>query len=100
MAESTRWMLGFYWNDTDGVGHGAVGEPNFPEYAFWHSDREVCQAAGLQVLCQLAQQGDGRDWIAHGHPDPFEVGRGAAQPDQWIRHLSQLTERDCQDALE
>ena len=85
MSEPTRWMLGFFvhggeWAD----GRSEVG---FPPYEFWHADQQACADAGEQVL---RARGDTRNWIAHGHPDPFEVGAGRHPGGQWLLSMKDL----------
>ena len=94
MVESVRWMLGFYRRGGNVDVHRWQEESEFPKFDFWHPDFEACQAAGLRVLRQLIQEGDNRDWIAYGHPDPFEVGAGRYPGGQWIESLIRLAERE------
>ena len=74
-------MLGFMWSDG-----GPNCELDFPDFEFWHADRETSKAEGRRVLAKLRSRADERDWIAFGHPDPHEVGAGRHPGGQWIIH--------------
>lgn len=44
-----------------------------------------------RVLWELRESGDTRDWVAAGHPDPFEVPRLRYYPGpNWILRSSEL----------
>ena len=82
-----RWMLGFY--HSGGAGH-PHHETDFPKVEFWHENKETCMAEGRRVLMELLARRDTRDWLAHGHPDPYAVSSGAVPPDRWILSLRDL----------
>ena len=81
-----RWMVTF-WHS----GGRSQDEPEFPEVDFWHSDKQTARAEAARVLIELAEQrGDKRDWVAAGHPDPFEVGIGKHPGGQWTLSYDDL----------
>ena len=90
MSETVRWMLGFFVHGDDEEFASGRTESGFPKYKFWHSDQRACAAAGERVLRELLVGGDTRDWVAHGHPDPFEVGAGRHPGGQWLRRMREL----------
>ena len=79
----TRWLLVFYCDN-----RGSNQEPDFPEYEFWHSNKEKCIAAGQRGLQELAERGDRREWVVCGFPDPVEVGAGRHPRDLCVLSLS------------
>ena len=87
MANTVRWMLGFFTEDDLAVCHDIA---NFPQYEFWQTDMETCIAEGRRVLTELREHGDVRVWIACGHPDPREVGSGRHRGGQWLQKSSEL----------
>ena len=85
--QPVRWMLGFYVKSS---GRVRLRELHFPEFEFWHPNRDACEAAGRRVLLELRERGDTRDWLAYGHPDPVEVSEGRHPGGQWLQELSHL----------
>ena len=83
---AVRWMLGFFVHNGEGDKH----EPNFPTFDFWQPDRDTCEAEGRRILLELRNRGDERNWIAYGHPDPYEVGAGRHPGGQWMQRLRDL----------
>ena len=62
-----------------------ANEQEFPKVAFWHPDRQSARAEAARVLVELREnRDDERNWVAAGHPDPFEVGAGRHPGGQWI----------------
>lgn len=81
-----RWILTF--------GHprgGSHSEIDFPDFDFWHADKESSMAEGKRVLKELALRDDKRAWYAAGYPDPFLVGSGQHPGDSWFISKSELT---------
>ena len=82
----TRWMVSFWHSDGS-----RKDETDFPEVSFWHPDRRTARVEAARVLIELAEvREDKRDWVAAGHPDPFEVGIGRHPGGQWILHYRDL----------
>ena len=76
-----------FWHP-DGSKRDEVG---FPSVKFWHPDRESAREEAARVLMVLREErGDDRDWVAAGHPDPFEVGAGRHPGGQWILRYRDL----------
>ncbi len=83
-------------------------EADFPSVSLWHPGRKTARDEAARVLIELRdERRDERDWIATGHPDPFEVGAGRHPGGQWILRYSDLSvgagcrksESDCQDEV-
>ena len=87
MTDKVRWMLGFYNRETNSRHQF---EDGFPEFEFWQEDEESCIREGRRVIIELRERGDTREWIAYGHPDPFEVAAGHHTHGQWILSSSDL----------
>lgn len=84
--DSVRWMVSF-WHSSG----GSKDDPDFPKVDFWYPDRESARAAAAGVLIELREEReDERDWVAAGHPDPFEVGAGRHPGGQWVLRYSDL----------
>lgn len=83
---AVRWILGFIVHN----GEGDRRELSFPLFDFWQPDRASCEAEGRRILLELRKRGDERNWIAYGHPDPYEVGAGRHPGGQWIQRLKDL----------
>ena len=66
--DGVRWMVTFWHPDGD-----RTAEPDFPKVDFWHPDKRTSRMAAARVLWELRERGDTRDWVAAGHPDPFET---------------------------
>ena len=66
--DGVRWMVTFWHPDGD-----RTAEPNFPKVDFWHPDKRTSRMAAARVLWELRERGDTREWVAAGHPDPFET---------------------------
>jgi hypothetical protein len=77
--DTVRWMVVFFHSKGR-----ARDETDFPKVDFWHPSKGASMAEGARVLRELKERGDKRDWIAAGHPDPFEVGAGRHPGGQWI----------------
>ena len=93
--DSVRWMVSFWHPDG-----GSKTEPNFPQVDFWHADRETSMAEAARVLIELREEReDERDWVASGHPDPFEVGAGRHPGGQWILRYSDLKPASPEEQL-
>ena len=89
-TKTVRWMVSFWHPDG-----GSRDESDFPEVAFWHPDRESAREEAARVLIELREErADGRDWVAAGHPDPFEVGAGRHSGGQWILRYEDLRRGD------
>ena len=85
-TKTVRWMVSFWHPDGR-----SRDESEFPEVAFWHPDRESAREEAARVLIELREErADGRDWVAAGHPDPFEVGAGRHSGGQWILRYDDL----------
>ena len=69
---------------------GSHTEPNFPNFEFWHTNKNACISEGERVLKVLALRGDKREWYAAGFPDPFMVGSGRHPADSWFISISNL----------
>ena len=66
-------------------------ESGFPSVEFWHPDRKSARKEAARVLIVLREErGDERDWVAAGHPDPFEVGAGRHPGGQWTLRYRDL----------
>ena len=78
-SSSVRWMVVFFHSKG-----GWREESDFPRVERWHPNKTASMEAGARVLQELKERGDKRDWIAAGHPDPFEVGAGRHPGGQWI----------------
>ena len=66
-------------------------EPDFPQVEFWYPDRQSARTEAARVLVELREErADERDWVAAGHPDPFEVGAGRHPGGQWILRYEDL----------
>ena len=75
---------------------GSRNEPDFPDVEFWHPDRQSARTEAARVLVELREErGDERDWVAAGHPDPFEVGAGRHPGGQWILRYKDLKRDDA-----
>lgn len=48
-------------------------EPDFPDYEYWHPNKQSAIVEGKRVLKELRSQGDKRDWYAGVHFDPFKI---------------------------
>ena len=85
-----RWMVSFWHPDG-----GWRDESDFPKVAFWHPDRRSARQEAARVLTELwEERGDKREWVAAGHPDPFEVGAGRHPGGQWILRYRDLGHGD------
>ena len=90
-VQPARWMLTF-WHS----GGSYKDELDFPQVAFWHPDRQTARQEAARVLVELKEErGDEREWIAAGHPDPFEVGSGRHPGGQWILRYSDLSKNEA-----
>ena len=70
---------------------GWKDESDFPKVEFWHQDRTHAREEAARVLIELREEReDTRDWVAAGHPDPFEVGAGRHPGGQWILRYQDL----------
>ena len=88
---AVRWMLSF-WHPNG----SRNDEPDFPKVEFWHPDRESSRAAAARVLVELREKrGDQREWVAAGHPDPFEVRVGRHTSGQWTLRYDDLLPPDA-----
>ena len=67
-AKSVRWMVSF-WHPNGSW----ETETDFPMVSFWHPDKWTSRMEAARVLWELRERGDTRDWVAAGHPDPFET---------------------------
>ena len=86
MKKSVRWMVTFWHRDG-----GWRDEPDFPQISFWHPNKLESREEAARVLIELREErGDERDWIAAGHPDPFEVGPGRHPGGQWVLRYEDL----------
>ena len=86
---TVRWMVSFWHSDGD-----SKHEPNFPKVEFWHQDKQRARVEAARVLIELRElNGDERDWVAAGHPDPFEVGVGRHPGGQWVLRYGDLKPR-------
>ena len=66
-------------------------ESDFPKVEFWHPDRASAREEATRVLTELREERrDVREWVAAGHPDPFEVGAGRHPGGQWILRYQDL----------
>ena len=84
--QPVRWMVSFWHPDG-----GWRDESDFPEVAFWHPDRRSARQEAARVLTELwEERGDKREWVAAGHPDPFEVGAGRHPGGQWTLRYRDL----------
>ena len=85
-VKPVRWMVSF-WHPNGGSGD----ENDFPQVEFWHADRIRAREEAARVLIELREErNDTRDWVAAGHPDPFEVGAGRHPGGQWILRYRDL----------
>ncbi len=85
-AKPVRWMLSF-WHPNGGW----KDESDFPKVEFWHPDRRSARQEAARVLTELwEERGDRREWVAAGHPDPFEVGAGRHPGGQWVLRYGDL----------
>ena len=74
-----RWILVFFHSgDETGSDRG-----DFPKVDFWQPDEATAIAEARRVLQELRARGDGRDWRAAGHPDPYAVAKGRHPIEQW-----------------
>ncbi len=88
--EPVRWMVSFWHSDGD-----QKYEPDFPKVKFWHPDKQSARVEAARVLIELREErGDERDWVAAGHPDPFEVGVGRHPGGQFILRYGDLKRDD------
>ena len=71
-------------------GGDAYHQEDLPKLEFWHPTKEASQAAAQSWLRERMESGDSRNWMAFGHPDPYEVGAGRCDGDQWIFWSNQL----------
>ena len=79
-------MVSFWHQDG-----GSANELDFPEIDFWHPDRQTARTEAARVLVELREeQGDERDWVAAGHPDPLEVAAARHPCGQWILRYEDL----------
>ena len=84
--KDVRWMVSF-WHP----GGGSQEEADFPKFDLWHPDKGSSRAAAARVLVELREkQGDQREWVAAGHPDPFEVGVGRHPGGHWTLRYDDL----------
>ena len=91
---TSRWILGFF---VEGMKGPPKYDPNYPlGVSFWQPDKETCITEGRRVLRELAET-DARTWVAHGHPDPWLVGNGLVESDQWIERSDAEDSRDPDD---
>ena len=89
--QNVRWMVSF-WHPNG----SRNDEPDFPKVDFWHPDRESSRAAAARVLVELREKrGDQREWVAAGHPDPFEVRVGRHTGGQWTLRCGDLLPPDA-----
>ncbi len=85
-----RWMISFWHSDGN-----SRDEADFPEVNFWHSNKYIARVEAARVLIELVEgRGDKRDWVAAGHPDPFEVGIGRHPGGQWVLRYEDLKQED------
>ena len=90
-----RCMVSFWRPDG-----GWRDEPDFPEVAFWHPDRETSRAEAARVLIELREvREDQREWVAAGHPYPFAVGPGRRPGGQWLLRCSDLKPPNPEEQL-
>ena len=88
--QPVRWMVNFWHSDGS-----YKDEVDFPQVAFWHPDRQTAREEAARVLVELKEeQGDEREWVAAGHPDPFEVGAGRHPGGHWILRYSDLSKKE------
>ena len=75
---------------------GSQSDPDFPKVNLWHPDRQSARAEAARVLVELREErSDERDWVAAGHPDPFQVGAGRHPGGQWILRYEDLKRDDA-----
>ena len=85
-VKPVRWMVNFWHPEGD-----RTGECDFPKVSFWNDDRACARKEAARVLIELREKhNDTRDWVAAGHPDPFEVGAGRHPGGQWILRYKDL----------
>lgn len=71
MTKTVRWMANVSCPGKSGG--DAYHQEDLPRLAFWHPTKEASQAAAQSWLRERMESGDNRDWMAFGHPDPYEV---------------------------
>ena len=86
--DDVEWILVFVEKES------TSDEEGFPPFEFGHPNRAACVAAGDAVLRTLVERGETREWVAYGHPDPWEKGaawdRGEQGGPFWRRRLSEV----------
>ena len=86
--DHVRWFIIFFHSDEDDESDRGN---DFPAVDFWQPDKATAKAEAARVLLELQARGDGRDWTAAGHPDPFAVAKGQHPIAQWILTSDDVT---------
>ena len=82
MTETVRWMASVSCPSKNG--RDAYHQEDLPRLEFWHPTKEASQAAAQSWLRERMESGDSRDWMAFGHPDPYEVGARRFNGGEWL----------------